>query len=255
MRPLSRIALAGAALSLALAPPAGAANSLKAKVSPNKGGQLTVAAPTTFRVQAATPDRRPTLDGGQKLKAVVAKLPTQLVYNPIPFKECTAASFLVQRTCPSSTKLGTVKILADGGPSVGDIDVAVTLWFGTGYTILARVQADKPCVIDEAIVGDLRSSGTKGHGLAMYIPVTPLLQMPLPNLYPTIKTIDATVKPMTKRTRVPGSRKKVKLPIAGLGPCTGSKQLNFAIDVQYTNAAGADVTATDSASGSAKCRK
>lgn len=255
MRPLSRIALAGAALSLALAPSAGAANSLSAKFSPNKGGELTVAAPTTITLKAATPDRRPTMDGNQKLKAVVAKLPTEFVYNPIPFKECTSATFLVQKTCPSSTRLGTVDMIADGGPSVGDIDVDVTLYFGTGYTILARVQADKPAVIDETIVGDLRSSGTRGYGLAMYIPVTPLLQMPLPNLYPTVKTIDAKVKPMTKSTRVPGSRKKVKLPIVGLGPCTGSKRMNFGIDVQYTNAAGADVIATDSATGKATCRK
>ncbi len=255
MRPLVRIALAGAVSSLAFAPTALGANSLSAKLSPNKGGSVTVAAPTTISINAKTPDRRPTTDGNQKIKAGVAKLPPSLLYNTIPFKECKTTSFLATHRCASSTRLGTAKIIADGGPDVGDINVAVTLYFGTGFSILARVQSSSPAVIDEAIIGDLRSSGASGYGLSMYIPMSPLLQQPLPGLFPTVKSLDAKVKPMTKSTRVPGSRKKVRLPIAGLGPCTGNRNLPFGIDVIYTNAVGIEEIGTDSASGSAKCRR
>lgn len=257
MRSLSRVALLGAVAAAAIAPSANAASTLSMGVSPNKAGTLTLGAPTTFTADFKSPDRASTTDGSLRLKAIIAKLPDSLVFNPIPFSACKVASFVATKTCPSATTLGTAKITADGGPEVGQIDATATLYFGTGYSVLANVKASKPAIIDEAVVGSLQSSATTtdsstGFGLEMFIPVTPTIQVPLDNVYPTVKAFNATIKPMTKKVKVDGVKGKYTMPIAGLGPC---KTLNFQVAVQYTNAGGVDTTQTDSANSSAKCKK
>ncbi|MEH3053398.1 MAG: hypothetical protein PGN13_05220 [Patulibacter minatonensis] len=257
MRPLSRVALLGALAMAVTAPTASAATTLDMKVSPKKRGTLTLGAPTTFTAAFASPERASTTDGTTRLKAIAAKLPDQLVFNPIPFTACNVAKFVATKTCPSASKLGTATIIADGGPEVGEITATTTLWFGSGYSILANVKASRPAVIDEAVVGSLQSSATPtdastGYGLQMYIPVTPQIQMPLDNVYPTVKKFDATIKPMTKKVKVDGVKGKYTMPVAGLGPC---KKLNFQINVTYTNAANVDTIATDSAKDTETCSK
>lgn len=256
MRSMSRFVLLGALAAAASVPTAAtAAPTASVKVSPNKGGTLTVGAPATFTAKLTGLARTPLGDGSQRIKAVVAKMPPSLLFNTIPFRECKTATFLQTKSCPSSTKLGTATIIADGGPDVGDITATSELYFGSGFAILARVRSNRPAVIDEAIIGSLRSSTTAGFGLEMYIPLSPILQQPLPGLFPTVKSVDATIKPFTKSVRVPGSSKKVKLPIAGLGPCPSNKKLPFSIGVVYTDSAGVLDTATDAASAFAKCKR
>lgn len=257
MRSLSRVALLGALAAVAAAPTASAATSLSMTVSPNKAGKLTLGAPTTFTANFASPERTSTTDGSVRLKAIVAKLPDQLVFNPIPFTACNAVQFVASSTCPSATKLGEADITADGGPEVGVVPAKATLYFGTGYSVLARIQASRPAVIDEAVVGQLESSATAtdasaGFGLQMYIPVTPRVQMPLDGVYPVVKTFKASIKPMTKRVKVDGVKGRYTMPVAGLGPC---KTLKFRVGAYYTNAAGVDTIAQDVADSSAKCKK
>lgn len=257
MRSLSRVALLGALAAAVAAPTASAASTLSMGVSPNKKGTLTLGAPTTFTANFQSPDRVSTTDGSVRLKAIIAKLPDSLVFNPIPFTACNVAKFVATKTCPSSTKLGSATITADGGPEVGQIDATATLYFGTGYSVLANVKASKPAIIDEAVVGSLQSSATQtdsstGYGLEMFIPVTPTIQVPLDNVYPTVKAFNATIKPMTKKVKVDGVKGKYNMPIAGLGPCS---KLNFQVAVQYTNPGGVDVTQTDSGNDTAKCKK
>jgi hypothetical protein len=257
MRSLSRVVLLGALSAVAVAPSAMAAPTLGVTVSPNKRGTLTLGAPTSFSVKFASPERASTTDGSLRLKAIATKLPDQLVFNPIPFTACKVTSFVASKVCPSSTKLGSAIITADGGPEVGEITATATLYFGSGYSILARVQASKPAVIDEAVIGSLQSSATTtdastGYGLQLYIPVTPAIQVPLDNVYPTVKAFNATVKPMTKKVKVDGVKGKYTLPLAGLGPCS---KLNFQVGVYYVNAAGVDVPNPDVAGASQSCKK
>jgi hypothetical protein len=257
MRSLSRVALLGALTAVVAAPTASAANSLSMTVSPNKRGTLTLGAPTTFTANFASPERVSTTDGSIRLKAIVAKLPDQLVFNPIPFAACNAATFVASKVCPSATKLGSATITADGGPEVGEVPATATLYFGTGYSVLARVQASRPAIIDEAIVGSLQSSASAtdssvGFGLQMYIPVSPVVQMPLENVYPVVKKFNATIKPMTKKVKVDGVKGRYTMPVAGLGPCS---TLNFRVGAYYTNAGGVDTIAQDVADDKQKCSK
>ncbi len=252
MRPLSRLVALSALSALVVAPNAMAANSSTATVTPNKGGSLTVATPVKFGIKAAFPDTPSDTTGNLRLQGIQAKLPLPLLFNSIPFAQCNAAAFVASKTCPSATKLGTATLIADGGPSVGDITAKTDLYFGSGFQVLARVQTDKPAILDEAVIGQLRSSGTTGYGLEMYIPVPKILQEPLDDLFPTVKSMDAVVSPPVKSVKIDG--KKVKLPLAGLGPCPSSKKLNFLINIVYENGAGV-VTKTDSAASVAKCKK
>lgn len=166
-------------------------------------------------------------------------------------------SFVASGSCPSASKLGSATITADGGPEIGEVPATATLFFGSGYSVLARIQASKPAVIDEFVVGKLESSATAtdaslGFGLQMFIPVSPKVQMPLDGVYPTVKTFKATIKPMTTKVRVPGVKGRYTMPVAGLGPC---KTLKFRVGAYYTNAAGVDTIAQDVADSSAKCKK
>lgn len=256
MRSLSRVALLGALTAVAAAPVASAAT-LDMTVSPNKRGTLTLGAPTTFTANFASPERNATLDGSVRLKAIVAKLPDQLVFNPIPFKACDAVKFVATRSCPSATKLGEADIVADAGGDLTNLPAKATLYFGSGYSVLARIQATRPAVIDEAVVGQLESSATPtdssaGFGLQMYIPVSPSVQMPLDGVYPIVKSFKATIKPMTKKVKVDGVKGKYTMPVAGLGPC---KTLKFRVGAYYTNAGGVDTIAQDVADDSGKCKK
>lgn len=257
MRFVSRVALLGALAAVAAAGPASAAPTMSMKVSPNKRGTLTLGAPTSFTASFQSPERVSTTDGSLRLKAIAAKLPDQLVFNPIPFSLCNVAKFVATQTCPSSTRLGTATIKADGGPEVGEILATTTLYLGTGYSVLANVKASRPAVINESVVGSLQSSATAtdssvGYGLQMYIPVTPQIQMPIDNVFPTVKAFDAVIKPPTKSVKVDGVKGRYKMPVAGLGPC---KSLNFAISATYTNATGVDTVATDTATDKATCKK
>lgn len=257
MRSLSRVALLGALAAVVAAPTASAANSLSMTVSPNKRGTLTLGAPTTFTAKFASPDRVSTTDGSVRLKAIVAKLPDQLVFNPIPFSACKVTSFIATKTCPSATKLGEAKITADGGPEIGVVPATATLYFGTGYSVLAFIQAQKPAIINETVVGSLQSSATEtdastGYGLQMYIPVSPAVQQPIDNVYPVVKSFDATIKPMTKKVKVDGVKGKYTMPVAGLGPC---KKLNFQVGALYTNAGGSATIGQDFAADTQSCKK
>lgn len=260
MRSLSRVAMLGTlTAALVAVPGASAANSGSAAVSPNKGGTLTVGAPTTFKVKVSTPDTAPDPSGNLRLQAITANLPTQLLFNTVPFKPCSTTSFIATKSCPSSSKLGTATVLANGGPEVGVITATTDLYFGTGFTVLARVQADKPAIIDEAVVGALRSSGfgvtnpSSLYGLQLYIPIPAKISEPISGLFPTVTATDATFKGPTKSVRLPGEKKKSKLPLVGLAPCKGA--LAFQVNVLYTDAVGLNTTKTDSAAATAKCKK
>lgn len=257
MRFLPRVAMLGTLAALAVTPSAMAANTAKATVTPNKGGTLLLAAPTTFNVTVNTPDTPVDPSGNTRIQAIAANLPVDLLFNSIPFKVCDRTSFIQKLTCPSATKLGTATLTADGGPDIGTITATTTLYFGTGFSVLAHVTVDKPAVIDTAVIGELRSSGRDGqtasslYGLQLFIPVPTQLSEPIPGLFPTVKSTVAKFSPPTKSTKVDG--KKVKIPLAGLGPCKG--KLAFNIAVLYTNAAGLTTTKTDSAATTAKCKK
>jgi hypothetical protein len=253
MRPLSRLIALGALSALVAAPSAMAANSATASLSPNKGGTITQGNPVKFKVKALLPDTPSDTSGNRRLLAIQAKLPVPLLFNTIPFSQCDTASFPTSKSCPSSTKLGTATILADGGPSVGEITAKTTLYYGTGFTVLANVTVDKPAIINEGVVGSLRSSGTAGYGLEMYIPVPQSLSMPLQDLYPTVKSVDADFAPPKKKVKV--GKERITVPLAGLGPCPSSKKLNFQVNALYTDATGVTITKNDSASTTAKCKK
>jgi hypothetical protein len=266
MRSLPRLAVLGTlAAALVITPSAMAATSLSATVSPNKGGSINLATPTTFGVKATFPDTASDPSGNVRLQSIVAKLPLPLLFNTIPFGTCDAASFTNSKVCSSATKLGTAKIVADGGPDIASpIDATADIYVGTGFSLLTRVQASAPALIDEAVTNArLESSGTAGYGLQMYIPVPQTLQQPIPGVYPTIKSLDATFTPPVKKVTVPGIKGKQKLPLAGLGPCPSSKKLNFRIDINYTDSTGPHTDGngqlvpvkTDTAIGAAKCKK
>lgn len=261
MRSLSRAAVLGTLAALIATPSAMAANTASAKVSPNKGGSLTLANPTKFTVKVATPDTPVDPSGNTQLQAIIADLPVDLLFNSIPFKPCNTNAFITTLSCPSSSKLGTATLTADGGPDVGVITAKTELFFGTGFAVLAHVTTDKPAVIDQAVIGSLRSSGqvplgatssavSALYGLQLYIPVPKNLSEPVGGLFPTVKTTDASFAGPTKSTKVNG--KKVKVPLVGLGPCKG--KLAFRIGAQYGDATGA-ITKTDTAATTAKCKK
>lgn len=253
MRKLSRIAVLGTVAAAVAAPSAMAANSATVKLSPNKGGSLTVAAPTTFRVTVNTPDTPYDASGQTRIKAIKALLPEDLLFNSIPFATCDVQKFLATKICPSATKLGDAVVEADGGPEIQKVMATTELYFGSGFSILARVKSDAPAVIDEPVIGELRSSGVAGYGLQMYIPVPPQIAEPIDRVYPIVKSVTATVKPPTKSVRVPGEKKKVKLPLAGLGPCSGA--LAFNVSIVYTDAVGLIDKKVDGASAKASCKK
>lgn len=255
MRNLSRLAVLGAvsAAAAVAAPSALAASTAVATLTPNKGGSLTVAAPTTFKLTTKTPDFPYDISGNTRLKAIKANLPEQLLFNTTGFTPCNTAQFLVSRTCSSKSKLGTAVVIADAGPDLPPVQATTDLYFGSGFTVLARVQSESPAVIDQPVVGELRSSGVRGYGLQMYIPIPPDIAQPIERVYPVVRSVTATVKPPSRSVRVPGEKKKVKLPLAGLGQCKGA--LNFQVSVVYTDALGLIDKSTDSAATKAKCRK
>jgi len=130
----------------------------------------------------------------------------------------------------------------------------MTVYFGQGYTMLAHVTSNQPAIIDEGLVGSLQSSGVSGYGLAMSFPVTPVLQVPLTGVYPTVKTLKASFKMPTAKVSQPGIKGKVTVPLAGLGPCVGGK-LPFRVEVDYTDAGNVKTTLSDVATAAATCKK
>ncbi len=246
------LGLLAATATFASASTASAAT-LTAKLTPNTGGSLTVAAPTTFNIDVAGLTTPYDNSGATRLKAIKAFLPEQMLFNTTGFKYCDTAKFLVSKECPSATKLGEANVIADGGPDIGEVLATAQLYFGSGFTVLARVQSDSPAVIDQPVVGDLRSSGLRGYGLQMYIPVPAEIAQPIERVYPVIRSMKATVTPPTRSVRVPGESKKVKLPLAGLGLCSGA--LNFNVSMVYTDAAGQIDKTTEPAAGKASCKK
>lgn len=258
MRLLSRAALLGllafSAGGTAMPSPASAAGTLGVTLSPDKGGSLTVGAPTTFTLTATTPSVLYDLSGNTRLKAIKANLPEQLLFNTTDFPQCNVAKFLADKVCPKSTQLGTVEMKVDAGPDFPTlVDATAELFFGSGFTMLAFVHATSPAPIDQPVVGELRSSGTTGYGLQIYIPVPEQLSVPIDKVYPVVKSMKAVVTPPTRRVKVPGSTKKVKLPLAGLGSCKGA--LNFSLTIVYSDASGVTEKATDPTATKVKCKK
>jgi hypothetical protein len=251
MRPISKLALLGALTATLVAAPAAMAGTLTVGLKPNKGGTPVVGAPSTITTTLLTPGRAPTTDGNQQITAIEAKLPTQLLFNTIPFSPCNKESFVSSGSCPSASKIGDAVIKADGGPDVGVITSTATMYFGSGFTVLAKVNVDKPTIINDNIVGELRSSGTTGYGLSLYIPVPDDISHPLGTLYPTVTNTVATIKSPVKKTSVKGLKGKTTIPLVGLGPCKGA--LPFQINIKYRNLAGA--LTDDGGSGSGKCTK
>lgn len=259
MRSLPRTALAATLAALALTPTtsASAAASLTMTATPATPGTLLVGTPITFSAKFASPDRVSTVDGNTQLKAIVAKLPDQLVFTPFGFPTCDVTQFVATKTCPSKTKLGSAKILADGGPDVNTINATANFYFGTGYSVLTRIQADHPGTIDEAIIGNLQTSATKadpshGYGLELYVPVSPEIQQPLDGVYPVVKSFEATITPPKRRVKVAGFDGKPTVPLTGLGPCT---LLNFSIAVNYTDRTGTNITGTDADDDHQRCKR
>lgn len=257
MRILSRAALLGSFLlagSALAAQPAAAADALTVGLSPNKGGSLTVGAPTTFTLKATTPDVPYDVGGNTQLGAIKVNMPEQLLFNTTGFAQCSVPKFQVDKTCPKDTALGTVKMKVDAGPDFPAlIDVTGELYFGTGFTILAMVHATSPAPIDEPVVGELRSSGVAGYGLQIYIPVPQNLAQPINGVYPVVRSMEAVVTPQTRKTKVPGERKAVKLPMAGLATCKGA--LNFSMSIVYTDANRTTEKTSSPAAYKAKCKK
>ena len=251
MRPLTRLAVLGTLTALAATPNAFAANSATAKVT-GKAGSSVVAGPARFQLTVNTPDTPSDPSGNTRIQAIQARLPSTLLFNTVLFGQCSTSGFISNGSCPASTRLGSATLTADGGPDVGIITAKTELYIGTGFAVLARVQTDKPAVIDESIVGSIRSSATQGYGLELYIPVPKSLQEPVPGLFPSVKSVVADFAGPKKKVSVKGFKGKVTVPLVGLGPCSG--KLNFQVNTLYGNAVG-NVTKTDGASTSATCKK
>lgn len=259
MRSLSRVALLGALAAVAAAPAASAAPSLSHVGEPEQGRhphpRRADDVHRELRLARAHLDhRRQRPPQGDRREA---PRPARLQPDPVREGHLQRGELRRLGQLPSASKLGSATITADGGPEIGEVPATATLFFGSGYSVLARIQASKPAVIDEFVVGKLESSATAtdaslGFGLQMFIPVSPKVQMPLDGVYPTVKTFKATIKPMTTKVRVPGVKGRYTMPVAGLGPC---KTLKFRVGAYYTNAAGVDTIAQDVADSSAKCKK
>ncbi|MEH3055325.1 MAG: hypothetical protein PGN13_15200 [Patulibacter minatonensis] len=191
-----------------------------------------------------------------RLKSITTRLPDQLVFNPAPFAMCSTVTFVATKSCPSNTKMGESTITVDAGPDFPTpIEAKATLYFGTGYSVLAYVTASRPATIEEAVIGQLQTSSTAtdastGYGLQLSIPVTPKIQQPLDNVFPTVRSFVAKINPLTEKVKVDG--KKVTLPLVGLGVC---KKLNFKVSVEYTNAENGPTTTTDTDDSSQACKK
>ncbi len=253
MRILSRAALLGSlVLAAATAQPAAAADSLTVGLSPNKGGSLLLGAPTTFSIKALTPDVPYGNDGNTRLSAIKVNMPEQLLFNTTGFTLCQVSVFMEQRVCPAKSKLGDVDMTVDGGPDFpSPIAATAELYFGSGFTVLAFVHAAEPAPIDEPVVGELRSSRERGYGLQIYIPVPGKLSAPIDNVYPVVRSMDATVTPPTRKVKIDG--KKAVLPLAGLATCKGD--LNFSLSIVYTDANRTTEKTSSPASYKAKCKK
>ncbi|MDQ8043997.1 MAG: hypothetical protein REI11_05295 [Patulibacter sp.] len=261
MRPLSRLLLLGAASALIAAPSAFAASTLTASVSPNKAGTVVQGNAVGFKLTGAFPDTPSDQTGNLQLQSIATKLPPALLFNPIPFSYCVGdpvakTGFFATNTCPSSSKLGSATVIADGG-TVGPITATTDLYFGAGYAVFARVRASQPAVIDQAVQAKLQSSGTNGYGLELYIPIPQELRQPIAGsaIYPTVKSVTATVSALTKSVKVKGTKGKVKVPLVGLGPCPSGGKLPFEMDVNYTDAGGLNTVKTDVAKSTASCKK
>lgn len=204
--------------------------SLSVSVSPARQGSLTLARPTVIKMKLTTPDTLFDASGGTQAESIVFELPEELLFNPAPFAACDIEDFIDTHECPRSTQLGTATIVAYAGPDVGRIVARSKFFFGTGFTVLTKVNVDQPAVIDDALIGSLESSGSRGYGLQMRVPLSLQLRNPIGGIYPVIKYVKATVDPPKKLIRIRG--KQAVLPIAGLGPC---KRLNFRGSVTYSN--------------------
>lgn len=253
MRILSRLFVLGTLLAATAAPSAMAENVSVATLSPNKGGTYTAAAPTTFSLTTSTPDSVYDPTGRTRILAVKTNLPEQLLFNSLGFPTCKVTAFLESKICPRNTKLGTAVVQAYGGPDILAVQATADLYFGSGFAILARVRTESPAVIDEAVVGDLRSSLTTGYGLQMYIPVPPAISEPIDRVYPIVRSVTATVRPLNRKVKVPGRKRKLTVPLAGLGPCTGP--MNFEQSIVYGDINGNINGVPDGAATQARCRK
>lgn len=263
MRLLSRAALLGALAATAAAGPAMAADAPLTVTSTGKKGTLLLGSPTTFTLKGTFPSITPTLDGNTRLRAIEAKLPDTLVFNPKAVKPCSTPAFVANgpSACSSASKIGSATLIAAGPPEEvqGDITAKADLYYGTGFTVLSYVDVDKPSPIKAKVVGELRSSLNQGnatsapatYGLEMYIPVTPELNNPIGSLYPVVKSLDSTVTPpKSKKQKVKGFSGKVQIPLVGLGVC---KTLPFQVQLTYGDGAG-NTTRTDTLTGSGKCK-
>jgi hypothetical protein len=238
MRPITKLVTLGV-LTAAVAAPTALGATLTATATVTGKGTDLYAAPATVEVNG-TFTKTPTTDGAQQLKSITASLPQQILFNQNKFTQCSIPTFISSGVCPSKSKVGTAEIVADGSTAVGDINAKVDMYYGQGFTILSRVVVTEKAPIDEKIVGYLRSSGKAGYGMQIYIPTSPLIRQPLgPGsiLYPTVKTMKATIAPPTRNSSVydkKGKKVKIKVPLAGLEKC-GS--LPFDFTVNYSNAA------------------
>jgi hypothetical protein len=259
MRSLSRLVVLGTLSAIAIAPSAMATPSLTASVTPNKGGTVTVAAPISFKLTGTFPDTPSDPSGNLQLQSIATKLPPSLLFNTIPFATCLGdpvalTGFFATGSCPSATKLGTATVIADAA-SAGTITATSNLYFGSGFSVFTTVNATSPAVIDEKVASRLQSSASNGYGLELYIPIPPTLRQPIQGIYPTIKSVTATVSPAVKSVKVAGTKGKVKVPLTGLGPCPSGGKLPFEMDINYTDAAGLNVVKTDAAKATAACKK
>ena len=252
LRHLSRIAaLSTAALALAAPVALGAEGAVE--LTPNRGGSSTIATPTTFKVTTSQLVTPYDTTGNTRVKAIRALLPEQLLYNTTDFPTCDIEKFLSTKICPAKTRIGSADILADGGPEVGPVAVRASLFYGDGFAILARVQSDVPAYIDEPIVGRLSSAQTKGYGLQMYIPVPPQISQPIDGIFPVVRSVTASVRPPSLKMKVRGMKRKVRVPLAGIGPCRGL--MRFDVGVVYTDGLGLADLITEGAPTTARCRK
>lgn len=269
MRPITKLVTLGVLAAAVAAPGASAATVTANAEVAGKGTDL-YAAPSKVVVNGAftTPT---TTDGNQQLKSIQANLPEQILFNQLKFTQCDIASFTSTGTCSSKSKLGEATIIADGGAAVGDITAKATMYLGKGFTVLTRVVVEEKAPIDEKVVGTLRSSGEAGYGMQLFIPATQLIRQPLgagSTLFPTIKSIDATIQTPVRKTKVRNNKGKntsISIPLAGLEKCGG--KLPFSLAASYSNAAagtteaydptnGRPIAATqvESAFGNAKCK-
>ncbi len=94
--------------------PAMAADSPLTVTSTGKKGTLLLGSPTTFTLKGTFPAITPTLDGNTRLRAIEAKLPDTLVFNPKAVKPCSTLAFMANgpTACSTASKIGTATLIA-----------------------------------------------------------------------------------------------------------------------------------------------